>query len=180
MNSEKSLIAKHFGLRGIALFEAIKGVGSLILAVWLLSLLHKDLETVATHLLHFLHRVLHLSPDGHIARYILRGASRVTHGNLLVFAGLAFLYTAIRFTEASGLWLEKEWAEWFALVSGAMYMPYEVYEMARHPSLIKFAILTINALIVWYMVWLLLAAHKDKNPPPATTPKEAAPQEKTV
>jgi uncharacterized membrane protein (DUF2068 family) len=182
MISNKSLIAKHFGLRGIALFEAIKGVGSLIVAAWLLSLLHKDLETVATHLLYVLHRVLHLSPDGHIARYILRGASRVTHGNLIVFAALAFVYTGIRFTEATGLWLEKEWAEWFALVSGAMYMPYEVYEMARHPSLVKFSILTINALIVWYMVWLLLAAHKPGNPPPATEPKEkeAVPQEKAV
>ena len=111
MNTEKNLIAKHFGLRGTALFEAAKGLGALAVGIWLLSLLHKDMESVAMHLLHFLHRVLHLSPDGHIARSIMRGASRVTHGNL-AFAGLAFFYMTVRFVEASGLWLEKEWAAW--------------------------------------------------------------------
>lgn len=162
MKTEKNLIVKHFGLRGIAMFEAAKGLAGLTVGIWLLTLLHKDMETVATHLLHFLHRVLHLSPDGHIARSIMHGASRVTHGNLLMFAGLAFFYTTVRFTEATGLWLEKEWAEWFALISGAMYMPYEIYELIHHANLIKWIIFISNALIVWYMVWLLQTSHKGK------------------
>jgi len=178
MNSEKNLIVKHFGLRGIALFEAIKGLGGLIVGIWLLSLLHKDMETVAMHLLHFLHKVLHLSPDGHIARSIMRGAARVTHGNLLMVAGLAFLYVTIRFVEAAGLWLEKEWAEWFALISGAMYMPYEIYELAHHPTLIKWGILASNALIVLYMVWLLRSSQTIiKHVVETTSPKSAQPQE---
>jgi uncharacterized membrane protein (DUF2068 family) len=177
MNSSKNLFVKHFGLRGIAIFEAAKGLGALVIGIWLLSLLHKDLESVAAHLLHFLHRVLHLSPDGHIARYIMRAASRVTHGNLLVFAGLAFLYTTIRFVEAAGLWLEKEWAEWFALVSGAMYMPYEIYELARHPTAIKCVIVAVNGLIVWYLVWLLRDSHKNRKAAEASVdvPAETAP-----
>jgi uncharacterized membrane protein (DUF2068 family) len=177
MNSSKNLFVKHFGLRGIAIFEAAKGLGALVIGIWLLSLLHKDLESVAAHLLHFLHRVLHLSPDGHIARTIMRAASRVTHGNLLVFIGLAFLYTTIRFVEAAGLWLEKEWAEWFALVSGAMYMPYEIYELARHPTWYKWVIVAVNALIVWYLVWLLRDSHKSKKDAeaPVDVPAETAP-----
>jgi uncharacterized membrane protein (DUF2068 family) len=163
MNTQKNLIVKHFGLRGIALFEAAKGLGALVVGIWLLTLLHRDMESVAAHLLHFLHKVLHLSPDGHIARYIIRGASRVTRGNLLMFAGLAFVYVTIRFVEAIGLWLQKEWAEWFALVSGAMYMPYEIYELARHPTAIKWGIVVINALIVWYLIWLLRDSHKSRK-----------------
>lgn len=175
MNTSKNLIVKHFGLRGIALFEAAKGLGALVVGIWLLTLLHRDMESVAAHLLHFLHKVLHLSPDGHIARSIIRGASRVTHGNLLMFAGVAFVYVAIRFTEAIGLWLQKEWAEWFALVSGAMYMPYEIYELARHPTLIKWGIVAINALIVWYLVWLLRDSHRNKKQPEATVEPEIGP-----
>jgi uncharacterized membrane protein (DUF2068 family) len=176
MNTEKNLIAKHFGLRGIALLEATKGIGALIVGIWLLSLLHKDMESVALHLLRFLHRVLHLSPDGHLARSIMRGASRVTHGNLLVFAGVAFFYMIVRFVEASGLWLEKEWAAWFALISGAMYMPYEIYELMHHANLIKWAIFISNVLIVAYMVWLLRAAHKNGKPAQTkiTLPPEGA------
>src|SRR5947209_4308336 len=155
MESRKSLIARHFGLRGVALLEAAKGLVALAVSVWLITLRHKDLETVAVHLLHFLHRVLHLSPDGHLARMIMRGAGKVNHHNLHIFTLLAFAYVAIRFTEASGLWLEKEWAEWFALISGSLYMPYEIYELGHHPTMIKWGILAINALIVLYLAWLL-------------------------
>jgi len=159
----KNLIARHFGLRGVALFEAGKGLIALAVGIWLMSLRHKDLETVATHLLHFLHRVLHLSPDGHLARSIMRGASHVNHHNLHVFTLLAFAYVGIRFAEAGGLWLEKEWAEWFALISGALYMPYEIYELAIHATLIKWGILLVNALIVWYLAWLLRDSYKHRK-----------------
>jgi uncharacterized membrane protein (DUF2068 family) len=165
MNNNKNLIMKHFGLRGVSLFEAGKGLIGLMVGVWLVTLRHKDLETVAAHLLHFLQKVLHLSPDGHIAHSIMRGAARVNHSNLHVWALLAFAYAAIRFLEAGGLWLEKEWAEWFALVSGAMYMPYEIFELARHPTLVKWAILGGNALIVLYLAWLLRDSHKSRRSP---------------
>jgi uncharacterized membrane protein (DUF2068 family) len=159
----KNLIARHFGLRGVALFEACKGLIALAVAVWLISLRHKDLDIVATHLLHFLHRVLHLSPDGHLARSIMRGAQKVNQHNLHIVALLALAYTGIRFTEGVGLWLEKEWAEWFALISGALYMPYEIYELILHATLIKWGILIINALIVWYLAWLLRDSYKHRK-----------------
>jgi uncharacterized membrane protein (DUF2068 family) len=167
MKTNKNLIMKHFGLRGVALFEAGKGLMGLVVGVWLVTLRHKDLEIVAAHLLHFLQKVLHLSPDGHIARSIMRGAARVNHENLHIWALLAFAYVTIRFVEAAGLWLEKEWAEWFALVSGAMYMPYEIYELARHPTAVKWGILAINALIVWYLAWILRDSHKNRKHPEA-------------
>jgi uncharacterized membrane protein (DUF2068 family) len=163
MDSRKSLIARHFGVRGVALLEAAKGLVGLAVAVWLITLRHKDLETVAVHLLRVLHRVLHLSPDGHLARMIMHGAARVNHHNLHIFTLLAFAYVAIRFVEASGLWLEKEWAEWFALISGALYMPYEIYELTLRPTPIKWGILVINALIVLYMAWLLRDSHKHRQ-----------------
>src|ERR1051326_5072974 len=157
---KKNLIARHFGLRGVAMFEAGKGLIALAVGIWLISLRHKDLERVAEHLLRFLHKVLHLSPDGHLARSIMRGASHVNHHNLHVVTLLAFIYVGIRFAEAAGLWLEKEWAEWFALISGALYMPYEIYELARNATLVKWGILGINALIVWYLAWLLHDSYK--------------------
>lgn len=160
---KKNLIARHFGVRGVAIFEAGKGLIALAVAIWLISLRHKDLETVAEHLLRFLHRILHLSPDGHLARTIMRGASRVNHHNLHIFALLALAYVGIRFVEAGGLWLEKEWAEWFALISGALYMPYEIYELALRPTLVKAGIVLINGLIVWYLAWLLRDSYKHRK-----------------
>jgi uncharacterized membrane protein (DUF2068 family) len=163
MNTEKNLIAKHFGLRGIALLEAGKGLLAIMLGIWVLSLVHKDIQDVAEHLLHFLHRAFRLNPDGHIARSILRGARRVTPGNIHLWVGGTLVYATIRFTEAIGLWLEKGWAEWFALISGGLYIPIEIYELARHATLIKWIVLGTNILIVAYLAWLLRDSHENKK-----------------
>ena len=163
MNTQKNLLAKHFGLRGIALFEAGKGLLAIMVAIWLLSLLHKDIQDVAEHLLHFLHRIFRLNPDGHLARSIIRGARRVTPGNLHLWIGGTILYSIIRFAEAAGLWLEKQWAEWFALISGCLYLPIEIYELAHHATPIKWAIFATNLLIVAYLAWLLRDLHNDRK-----------------
>ena len=163
MNSQKNLIAKHFGLRGIALLEAGKGLLAIIVAVWLVSLLHKDIQNVAEHLLNFLHKIFHLNPDGRLARSIIRGARRVTPGNLDLWIGGTLLYSVIRFVEAAGLWLEKQWAEWFALISGSLYLPIEIYELAHHATPIKWAVFATNVLIVAYLAWLLRDSHMQRK-----------------
>lgn len=173
MNSQKNLIAKHFGLRGIALLEAGKGLLAIIVAVWLVSLLHKDIQGVAEHLLNFLHKIFHLNPDGHLARSIIRGARRVTPGNLDLWIGGTLLYCVIRFVEAAGLWLEKQWAEWFALISGSLYLPIEIYELAHHATPIKWAVFATNVLIVAYLAWLLRDSHMQRRQAQAALRTEA-------
>jgi uncharacterized membrane protein (DUF2068 family) len=163
MNTQKNPIAKRFGLRGIALFEAGKGVLAIMVAFWLLSLLHKDIHDVAEHLLRFLHEIFHLNPDGHLARSIIRGARRVTPGNLHLWIGGTLIYTIIRFTEAVGLWLEKAWAEWFALISGGLYVPIEIYELAHHATPIKWLVLASNIVIVVYLARLLRDSHMQRK-----------------
>jgi uncharacterized membrane protein (DUF2068 family) len=163
MNTQKSLLAKHLGLRGIALLEAAKGLLAILVAVWLVSLLHKDIQDVAEHLLHFLHKIFRLNPDGRVAREIIRGARRVTRGNLDLWIGGTLLYSTIRFVEAAGLWLEKQWAEWFALISGCLYLPIEIYELAHRATPIKWAIFATNVLIVAYLAWLLRDLHNTRK-----------------
>jgi uncharacterized membrane protein (DUF2068 family) len=163
MNIQKNLLAKHFGLRGIALLEAAKGLVAVIVAVWLVSLLHKDIQNVAEHLLRILHKIFRLNPDGRLAREIIRGARHVTRGNLHLWIGGTLLYSTIRFAEATGLWLEKQWAEWFALISGCLYLPIEIFELAHHATPIKWAIFATNVLIVAYLAWLLWDLHKSRK-----------------
>ncbi len=155
----KGFFVRNFGLRGIAIFEALKGLAALAIAIWVLTLLHKDMVRVAERML----EALHIGLDRHFAQRILRAAGRITDKNLWMFISVIVVYTSVRFTEAVGLWLEKEWAEWFALLSGALYMPYEIFELLRHATVLKWGIFGTNLMIVVYMAWLLNDSRKRKN-----------------
>jgi uncharacterized membrane protein (DUF2068 family) len=156
----KGFFVRHFGLRGVAIFEAGKGALALLAAIWVLTLRHKDMKEVADSLLAAMHKILHINPDRHVFQVLQRSVGGLTHNGLHLIASLILFYTAVRFVEAAGLWLEKEWAEWFALLSGALYMPFEVYELFRHPTVFKWGILGMNTLIVLYMAWLLRDSYR--------------------
>jgi uncharacterized membrane protein (DUF2068 family) len=65
------------------------------------------------------------------------------------------VYALVRFAEAYGLWHSKHWAEWLAAVSGAIYVPVEIYEISRGVSWIKVSALVLNIAIVAYMCYVL-------------------------
>jgi uncharacterized membrane protein (DUF2068 family) len=77
------------------------------------------------------------------------------NAHVWLIAGLAAAYSLVRFFEAYGLWFARRWAEWFAALSGAIYVPFEVYELAHRASWLKFSALVINLVIVGYMAWVL-------------------------
>jgi uncharacterized membrane protein (DUF2068 family) len=142
------------GLRAVAAFEASKGILVLLLGLGLLSLIHKDVEDSAEHLL--MH--LHINPDRRLARSFLNAASHVTDGRLWALAGAAAAYASVRFTEAWGLWHRRVWAEWFALLSGAIYLPWEVLKIIERPNWWHFTLLAGNLVIILYMVYVRLRA----------------------
>jgi uncharacterized membrane protein (DUF2068 family) len=129
------------------------------------SLVHKDAWDVAEAVLRF----LHVNPDHHrYAQVFLNLADNLTDAKLWAMAAGATAYSIVRFVESYGLWRERAWAEWFALISGALYVPFEAYELVRRPTLIHVAVLVINLGIVFYMLYLRLSAPTEaaKHPQP--------------
>src|SRR5215469_3613205 len=159
MDDRKNILVRHLGLRGIAIFEAAKGVLALLLGIGLLSIRHKDLERMAGHVLGF----LHVAPDRRLYHEVLEAAGRVTSHGIYLFVFGIVAYALIRFTEATGLWLERAWAEWFAIISGSMYVPWEIYELVRRQNWIRWTVLVINLVIVIYLVWLRIVMHKARQ-----------------
>jgi uncharacterized membrane protein (DUF2068 family) len=148
------------GLRTIAVFEAMKGLLVLLLGVGALTMLHKDLEQAVEGLL--LH--LHLNPDRRLSHAILHAASRMTDGSLWGIAAAAVAYASVRFTEAWGLWHRRVWAEWFALLSGMLYLPWEIVKIIEKPNRIHAAMLLGNLMILAYMAHLRFRAHRERAP----------------
>lgn len=140
-----------FGLRTVAVIEAVKGVAVVALCGVLLSLLHRDLTAVVDQLTGW----LRLNPDSRVADWFYELADRTTGRGIwtAVLAGAA--YSAGRFVEAYGLWHQRPWAEWFAVIAGAVYVPFELFALIAHPHWTKVAVLLANVAVVLYILRIL-------------------------
>jgi len=139
-------------LRGIATLELAKGLVVLLASIGVVLLIQKeDPWDIADGML----RLLHISPDHHFAQLVLDWADNLTSARVYAVAAVAAAYSFLRFLEAYGLWYARAWAEWIALISGAMYLPFEVYKLANRLTWIHALVLAINLAIVFYMVCLL-------------------------
>jgi len=141
-------------LRTVAVFEAVKGIAVLLLGLGLLSLLHRDVEEAAERVL----VVFHLGQHHRLSRAFLELASHVTDGRLWALAFGALVYATVRCTEAWGLWYRRVWAEWFGLLSGTLYLPYEIIKVVEKPNFWHLGLLATNLAIVLYLAWVRLAA----------------------
>ena len=139
--------ASRTGLRAVASFEALKGLVVLVLGLALLAV-HRHAEDFAGRLLYH----LHMDPDRRIAHMLLNAATKVTDTRLWTIAAATLTYSAVRFIEAWGLWNRRVWAEWFALLSGAMYLPWEILKITERSDWERIAVLGVNILIIVYML----------------------------
>jgi len=103
---------------------------------------------------------LHLNAGKNYPNVFNRIIEDATNAELWLIGVLVMLYAVVRFAEAYGLWLERRWAEWLAALSGAIYVPMEIYELTRGVSWIKVAALLLNAAIVACMCRVLWKTRK--------------------
>jgi len=154
-------------LRTIAIFEAAKGALACAAACGLLSLRHTDLHA-ATDAFLLRHGI---DPETHYRRLFIESVARATHQHVAQIAGVAFAYALIRLVEGYGLWQEKHWAEWFAVISAALYLPLEFSHFARRPTLFTAGVILVNLTILVYLGKLLLRQRAQRQAGAAGRPK---------
>lgn len=135
------------GLKGIALLEATKGALVVLAGIGLAALLHRDAQALAEAIV----ARLHLNPGSRYPTIFLSLAAHPDDPRLWAIGASAALYAAMRFAEAYGLWHERAWAQWLGVWSGAIYIPLELYEAARHPTWIHIGVAVANVAIVAYL-----------------------------
>jgi uncharacterized membrane protein (DUF2068 family) len=144
------------GVRVVACFEALKGLVVLCAGFGLLSMLNRDVQQIAVDLVgHF-----RINPASRYPHIFLELAGNVSNMRLWQIAGVAFAYAAVRLIEAYGLWQQRRWAEWFAVASGGIYVPLELYELFHRASWIKAGTLMVNVCIMIYMFYVLKKEYK--------------------
>lgn len=137
------------GLRAVATFEATKGIAVLGLGI-LLFFVHSHAEDFTASLLYH----LHIDPDRHLGLALMNAAAKLTDARLLTIASAVISYATVRFVEAWGLWNRRVWAEWFALLSGCLYLPWECLKLAERVDWERVSVLVINIAIILYMLYV--------------------------
>ncbi len=144
--------AHRAGLRTVALVEALKGVLALIGAYVFIRMIRHDVDfgDAAEHILFF----FHIDPNRHLPHQFLDAVDKLSSTSIGMILGIAIAYTTLRFLEGYGLWRQRVWAEWLAIISGCLYIPVEVWKLIRHPNELHWIILVINILVVLYIAWV--------------------------
>ena len=146
------------GLKTVAIFEFAKGFLVMLAGLGVLSLIHRDVQAFAEKIV----KVLHLNPAAHFPRVFIDAASQMTDGRLWFLSGAAMFYALVRFVEAYGLWHERPWAEWFAVISATLYLPFEIYHLKEGIDFAGISVIFLNIILVIYLGALLEANHRRK------------------
>jgi uncharacterized membrane protein (DUF2068 family) len=154
-SEEESVDAPHKhhdrGLLAIGLFKLGKAILFFALGVGAIHLLHKDLGDEIVRLA----KELKFDPESKVVTLILEKVDLIDDHRLKLISLGTFAYSALALTEGIGLVLEKVWAEYLTLILTISFLPWECYELARHPNWFRLSLLLINLAVLWYLVWLL-------------------------
>ena len=116
--------------------------------IYLLTHTGSDFGSIANHLA----RRVELDPTRGFVKHVVDKLHSFGTGQVTLFGIGALLYGALELVEGVGLWKRQRWAEWLTVIATSLLVPFELYEVARNPSVLKAGGLAVNVLIVLYLI----------------------------
>jgi uncharacterized membrane protein (DUF2068 family) len=155
------------GLILIAAFKLAQALLFFAMGIGAFRLLHKDvgdvLEKLANH--------LRFSPESKFVNFLLVKSSILNDRLLRRIVEVFFIYAGLDLLEGIGLYLEKTWAEYLTLAITASFLPWEAVEILRKLTLVRVSLLTVNALVFIYLLWLVTERGKRTRSTGSDTPR---------
>lgn len=139
------------GIILIGLFKLVKGIALLFVGFGAQHLLHRDVAHTVNHWV----EMLRVDPDNHYVHLAINRVTNINPKQLRELSVGTFVYAALLLTEGIGLLRRKHWAEYFTVITTGLLIPLEIYELAKHITPAKVAILLINLLVVVYLAMRL-------------------------
>lgn len=137
-------------LRVIAFIKFLRGIGALVFGITLLAF-YKDNISMSL----FLSDYYTLRLKGTELYWLFSQILPFIEQYIVVLIIMLFLITVIRFFEAFGLWFERRWGEWLALITTLIYLPLEVMMLREGVRPFPVVILIANLIISYYLFSLL-------------------------
>jgi uncharacterized membrane protein (DUF2068 family) len=154
----------------IAIGKLAKGVLLLLLAAGIFSMAGKDLQDNFDRFIAW----IHLDPENRFFGNIGDWLSTITPNSVRATALATLLYGLFLLVGGTGLAIRAKWAIWLTIGESAFFIPIEVLELSRrrprpvspddslplppvhhlfpHPKIGLAIVLTLNILIVWYLL----------------------------
>lgn len=151
--SAQGHVPKHHdrGLVAIGVLKLVESVFFFLVGVGAIHFLHRDLGEAARQLA----ERLSFDPDHRVVAYILAHLDDITAHRLKQIGVFIFFYAGLRVAEGVGLVMEKVWAEYLTVGATTIFLPWEVYEIAKHTDWVRICLLLGNLTVLAYLVWSL-------------------------
>ena len=138
-------------LRLIAAERIVRGTLLLAAGIYLLFSVNSDFGRLAERVL----RAIDLDPRRPLFHRFIAYLHHLHASEVRIAALFALGYGVLELVEGTGLWLDQLWAEYLTVIATSLLVPFELYELVRHPSVLKAGGLAVNLAIVAYLVHLL-------------------------
>jgi uncharacterized membrane protein (DUF2068 family) len=147
---------KHVGLRIIGVLKLVSGATALLVGLGVFHFLGNDPGPQAERIIiHF-----GLDPNNQLIHSLIEKITGVDHKQLRLLEVGTFFYAGLHAIEGTGLILGYHWAEYLVIVATGSLIPFEIYEISRRPTPIRFALFALNVAIV---IYLIITLRKDRR-----------------
>jgi uncharacterized membrane protein (DUF2068 family) len=148
----------RFLLRALAVERAARALVLLLVAygVWRFSKAQSSLSDTTNSLIPLLRPAadrIGWNIDHSWITEKAREALAADHSTLILIVFALIAYAALQFVEATGLWIGARWGEYFAVVATSLFLPWEIWELFHHATLLKIAGFVLNVAAVIWLVW---------------------------
>ena len=94
---------------------------------------------------------LGLNPQENWFRKLLEKIHTVNAQDI-VFGVAALAYGTLEGAEAYGLWKRRRWGEWLTVIATSLLFIPEIWELTKSATVLKVGALTVNVLVVGYLI----------------------------
>jgi uncharacterized membrane protein (DUF2068 family) len=136
------------GIWLIAVFKLVKALALLAAGIAAAMLMHHDVQATLRRLT----GALLVGRESRIIEQLLAKAASIDDRELKLAEVGTFFYSALFFTEGTGLLLRQRWAEYLTLIITASFIPLEIIAVVRRFGPVRIVVVLINIAVVWYLV----------------------------
>lgn len=136
------------GIWLIAIFKLAKALALLAAGIGAAMLMHHDVQAT----LRSLTNALLVGRESRVIEQLLVKVASVDDRELRLAEVGTFLYSALFFTEGTGLLLRRRWAEYMTIIITASFIPFEIIAVVRRFAPVRLVVVVINVAVIWYLV----------------------------